>query len=110
MTGLEMVLSSSLIIAVILLLRKLLGKKCNPNIRYMLWFLVAIRILLPMEFVFEVEEDSFAATVIETREVTRAQVVERIVNPSFDEELLRESEERVPNEDKRMKSGYELED
>ncbi len=110
MTGLDMILSSSLIIAVTLLLRKLLGKKCNPNIRYMLWLLVAIRILLPMEFVFEVEEDSFAAAVIETGEVTRAQVVERIVNPSFDEELLRENEERVPNEDKGMKSGYELED
>ncbi len=110
MTGLDMIWSSSLIIAVILVLRKLLGKKCNPNIRYMLWLLVAIRILLPVEFVFEVEEDSFVAAVIETGEVTRAQVVERIVNPSFDEELLRESEERVPNEDEWMKSGYELED
>lgn len=99
MIGLDMIWGSSLVIGVMLVLRGLLGKKCNPNIRYMLWILVAIRILLPIEFVFEVEKDSFVATVVETGEETRRQVVTQIVSPVLDEDLLRESEDRVPNAD-----------
>ncbi|MBQ7944275.1 MAG: M56 family metallopeptidase [Lachnospiraceae bacterium] len=88
MTGLEMILSSSLAIVVVLLLRKLLGKKCNPNIRYMLWFLVAVRILLPIEFALEVEQDSFVASVVETGEETREQIVENFVRADVERQEL----------------------
>ncbi len=88
MTGLEMILSSSLAIVVVLLLRKLLGKKCNPNIRYMLWFLVAVRILFPLEFDLEVEQDSFVASVVEIGEETREQIVESFVRAEHERQEL----------------------
>ena len=47
-------LGTSLIILVIILIRKIWGAKCNPNIRYFLWIFVAVRILIPMEISLEV--------------------------------------------------------
>ena len=50
------ILGTTLIILVVLLIRKIWGSKCNPNIRYFLWIFVAIRILIPMEISLEVPE------------------------------------------------------
>lgn len=44
---------------------------------------------------FEVEKDSFVVNVVEIGEEVRQQVAEQVVSPAFDDELLRESEERV---------------
>ena len=46
----EILFTSSILIPVILLLRALLGKKISMRLRYALWLLVALRLLLPVQF------------------------------------------------------------
>ena len=48
------ILGTGLIILAVLLIRKIWGAKCNPNIRYFLWIFVAVRILIPLEISLEV--------------------------------------------------------
>lgn len=44
-------LGTCLLIVAILVLRKIVGNKLNPNIQYFLWSFVALRILLPVHFI-----------------------------------------------------------
>lgn len=46
----EILCTSCVLIPVILLLRALLGKKISMRLRYALWLLVALRLLLPVQF------------------------------------------------------------
>lgn len=64
-TSLEIIAETSLLIMVILAVRKLFWRKCNPNIRYFLWIFVAVRILLPFHFVWEVPDNSFTRILLE---------------------------------------------
>ena len=48
MTGL--LISASVLILVIIALRYILGRKISLRIRYALWLLVALRLLIPIEF------------------------------------------------------------
>ncbi len=52
-------LGACLLIAVMLMLRKILGKELNPNIRYFLWSFVALRILIPVHFVVTLPDTEF---------------------------------------------------
>lgn len=54
--SLEIIAETSLLIMAILAVRKLFWRKCNPNIRYFMWIFVAVRILLPFDFVWEVPD------------------------------------------------------
>ena len=47
----EWVLSSSLLIAVVLILRAALGKKISAALRYGLWAVVLVRLLVPVSFI-----------------------------------------------------------
>lgn len=49
-----MVLGTSLLIGLILLLRKIWGDKCSPNVRYFLWIFVAVRMLVPLQVDWEI--------------------------------------------------------
>ena len=44
------ILTSSVLIVVILLIRKLLGEKLSPGAQYVLWILVLLRLLVPVSF------------------------------------------------------------
>ena len=46
----EWILSSCVLILFIILIRSLFGKKISPRVRYALWLIVAIRLLLPISF------------------------------------------------------------
>ena len=53
---LEWILSSCLLILAVLLLRKTLGSKISAGLRYALWLVVLLRLLVPVQlFTFEVE-------------------------------------------------------
>ena len=49
-----MIVGSGILILVILLIRRIFWKKCNPNVIYFLWIFVAFRILLPVNIPLEV--------------------------------------------------------
>ena len=44
------ILTSSVLIVVILLIRKLFGEKLSPGAQYVLWILVLLRLLVPVSF------------------------------------------------------------
>lgn len=44
------ILTSSILIVVILLIRKLFGEKLSPGVQYGLWLLVLVRLLVPVSF------------------------------------------------------------
>lgn len=44
----EMIITSSVLILVILILRRIVGRKINMQLRYALWLLVAVRLILPV--------------------------------------------------------------
>lgn len=44
------ILTSSVLIVVILLIRKLFGEKLSPGVQYVLWILVLLRLLVPVSF------------------------------------------------------------
>ncbi len=46
----EWILSSSALMAALLLLRRLLGHRLDPSVRYALWALVLVRLLCPVSF------------------------------------------------------------
>jgi beta-lactamase regulating signal transducer with metallopeptidase domain/alpha-tubulin suppressor-like RCC1 family protein len=49
-------LGASVLTIVILLIRRLFGEKINPNIRYLLWLFVALRILIPVSIDYTLPE------------------------------------------------------
>ncbi len=51
----EITLQVSALVLLIIIVRKLFGEKLNPNIRYFLWFFVAIRILFPIHVEMSME-------------------------------------------------------
>lgn len=65
----NIVLGTTILILLILLARWLFWKRCNPNILYFLWIFVALRILLPINIPFVLQnthlnEESFRNTPI----------------------------------------------
>lgn len=56
----NMIAGTSILILVILLIRKIFWKKCSPNVIYFLWIFVAIRVLLPINIPLELPENSFS--------------------------------------------------
>lgn len=53
----NIILSTSILILLILLIRRVYWKKCNPNILYFLWIFVAIRILFPFSIAYAIPID-----------------------------------------------------
>lgn len=53
----NIVLGTTCLILLILLVRFLFWKKCNPNILYFLWIFVALRILMPVNIPFVLQND-----------------------------------------------------
>ncbi len=51
----EMTVEVSVLILLISLIRSLFRKKCNPNIRYLLWTFVALRVLIPFKLELSLE-------------------------------------------------------
>lgn len=52
-------METAFLIVVILVLRKLLKKWINPNIRYFLWMIVALRVLIPVHLVLVLPNTAF---------------------------------------------------
>lgn len=49
-TLLQWFVTSSVLIAAVLILRRLLGRRISPRVRYALWAVVLVRLLLPVQF------------------------------------------------------------
>ena len=48
-TLLQWFVTSSVLVAAVLLLRRLLGRRISPRVRYALWGVVLVRLLLPVQ-------------------------------------------------------------
>lgn len=54
----NMIAGTSILIFIILFIRRLFWKKCNPNVLYFLWLFVALRILLPVNIPFVLHDEN----------------------------------------------------
>lgn len=57
-----MIVGTSILILVILLIRRIFWKKCSPNVIYFLWIFVAFRILIPVNIPLEISVNFWAKT------------------------------------------------
>lgn len=55
----NVIVGTSILILVILLIRKIFWKKCSPNVLYFLWIFVAFRILIPVNIPLELPDNFF---------------------------------------------------
>lgn len=55
--AISIIVSTSILILLILLIRRVYWKKCNPNILYFIWIFVAIRILFPFSIAYSIPID-----------------------------------------------------
>ncbi|MBR3601833.1 MAG: hypothetical protein IKL49_05885 [Lachnospiraceae bacterium] len=60
----NMIVGTSILILVILLIRRIFWKKCSPNVIYFLWIFVAFRILLPVNIPLEISGYPLAKTFV----------------------------------------------
>ena len=68
----SLIISSSVLILAVIVLRQLLSSKISLRLRYMMWLLVAIRLLIP----FELGQSSFSVMTLVERAEQSASVYE----------------------------------
>ena len=58
----NMIVGTTILILVVLLIRRIFWKKCSPNVIYFLWIFVAFRILIPVNIPLEISVNFWAKT------------------------------------------------
>ncbi len=103
---LEVSLAMSLVIAILLLLRPILGKRYRSNMFYWIWFLAALRLAVPLNFSIFPEPVNFNVpdTVLVHSDVpevdkTAPSVMEPTLSPDMTNDSHSEQAEAVPTTD-----------
>ena len=94
----NMIVGTSILILVILLIRRIFWKKCSPNVIYFLWIFVAFRILLPVNIPLEISGYPLAKTFVMDFDIERGP--EEGYSGEEDVVISKEAEENTQVEDR----------
>ena len=107
-----MIVGSSILILMILLIRKIFLKKCSPNVIYFLWIFVAFRILIPVNIPLEISgyplDKIFVMDYDVGNELEQSNFGEEVISTDFEKEVAEKEYEIIVESKKELERGVNL--